>query len=182
MVPDFVRDKLLPAMKSERVGVCFLIRREVRQAIGYFEQAVQIDPADVNARVLLGSVLYDQGNAPEAMKQWEQALLFLNSRPSGLADPLFGKDISFYLFQYPFLDAVNAMVRGLIVFSALLTALLYLLRGGIVFLGKFLTIERVVKRHLGVLVALYLLSLSLSFFLDRYGTLLTEHGARACSM
>jgi uncharacterized protein len=113
---------------------------------------------------------------PLGAQQWEQALLFLNSRPSGLVDPLFGKDISFYLFQYPFIDAVNGLVRGLIVVSALLTALVYLLRGGIVFLGKFITIESAVKRHLGVLVSLYLLSLSLSFFLDRYGTLLTEHG------
>jgi uncharacterized membrane protein (UPF0182 family) len=112
---------------------------------------------------------------PLGAQQWEQALLFLNSQPSGLADPLFGKDISFYLFQYPFIDAVNTTVRGLIAVSALLTALVYLFRGGIVFLGKFLTIESAVKRHLGVLMSLYLLSLSLGFYLDRYGTLLTEH-------
>ena len=33
------------------------------------------------------------------MQYWEQALLFLNSMPAGLADPLFGRDISFYLFH-----------------------------------------------------------------------------------
>ncbi len=59
---------------------------------------------------------------PIGAQYWEQALLFLNSRPAGLVDPLFGKDISFFLFQYPFIDAVNTLVRGLIVISALLTA------------------------------------------------------------
>ncbi|HEX9113799.1 MAG TPA: UPF0182 family protein, partial [Nitrospirota bacterium] len=160
-----------------------LARRRTFPLVGLnplWEQVPQLQRIDLNRLVKWLSLAVALAGFvfafPLGAQQWEQTLLFLNSRPSGLADPLFGKDISFYLFQYPFLDSVNAMVRGLIVFSALLTALLYLLRGGIVFLGKFLTIERVVKRHLGVLVALYLLSLSLSFFLDRYGTLLTEHG------
>ncbi len=109
-------------------------------------------------------------------REWERALLFLNSAPAGLVDPLFGKDISFFLFQYPVIDTVNTMVRGLLAVSALLTALVYLFRGGIVPMGKLFTVEPAVKRHLGVLVSLFLMSLSLGFVLDRYGLLLTEHG------
>src|SRR5574341_9088 len=113
---------------------------------------------------------------PVGARHWEQALLFLNSVPAGLVDPLFGKDISFFLFSYPFIDAVNTMARGLIVIAALLTATVYLLRGGIVFVGRFRIVEAAVQRHLAVLVSLFLLSLSLGFVLDRYGLLLTEHG------
>ena len=51
---------------------------------------------------------------PIGAQYWEQALLFLNSTPAGLVDPLFGKDISFYLFQYPFIDAMNTLLRVLI--------------------------------------------------------------------
>jgi uncharacterized membrane protein (UPF0182 family) len=113
---------------------------------------------------------------PVGMKHWEQALLFLNSMPAGISDPLFGKDISFYLYIYPFLDMMNDMVRSLIVAAALLTIPVYLVRGGIVIMGRLFTIEPGVKRHLGVLVSFFLLSLSFSFVLDRYGLMTTEHG------
>ena len=39
---------------------------------------------------------------PIGTTYWEQALLFLNSAHANLVDPLFGRDISFYLFTYPF--------------------------------------------------------------------------------
>jgi uncharacterized membrane protein (UPF0182 family) len=32
---------------------------------------------------------------------WENLLLFYHSSPSGIADPAYGRDISFYLFSYP---------------------------------------------------------------------------------
>jgi len=113
---------------------------------------------------------------PVGMQYWERLLLFLNSTPAGLVDPLFGKDVSFYLFTYPFIDAMNTMLRTLIVISAILTMVVYLVRGGVVIMGKLLSVDPVVKRHLGILASLFLLSLSASFVLDRYGLLTTEHG------
>ena len=113
---------------------------------------------------------------PIGEQYWEQALLFLNSMPAHLADPIFGKDISFYLFTYPFIDEVNTIVRSLIVITALLTVPVYFVRGGIVLMGNLFTVEPGVKRHLAVLVSLFLLSLSFSFVLDRYGLLTSEHG------
>jgi uncharacterized membrane protein (UPF0182 family) len=113
---------------------------------------------------------------PVGSGYWEQALLFLNSTPAGLADPLFGKDVSFYFFTYPFVDALNIAARSLIVAAALLVLAVSVVRGGIVFIGTHLTVERAVKRHLGILAALFLLSLSMSFLLDRYGLLTVEHG------
>jgi uncharacterized membrane protein (UPF0182 family) len=113
---------------------------------------------------------------PMGAGYWEQTLLFLNSSPAGLADPLFGKDISFFLFIYPFVDSVNTAMRSLLVITILLTTTVYLVRGGIVFRERFFSIDAFVKRHLGVLVSLFLLSLAFSFVLDRYGLLFTEHG------
>jgi uncharacterized protein len=113
---------------------------------------------------------------PIGVGYWEQALLFLKGTAAGIADPLFGKDISFYLFTYPFIDSLNGMLRNLIVISALLIVPVYLVRGGIVIIGRLFTVEPGVKRHIGILVSLFLISLSLSFFLDRYGLLTAEHG------
>ena len=107
---------------------------------------------------------------------FQQSLLYLNSAPAGLVDPLFGRDISFYLFQYPLIGAVNTMLRVLIVISALLTAAVYLVRGGVVLMGRVFSVDPFVKRHVGVLVSLFLLSLSFSFVFGRYGLLTAGHG------
>jgi uncharacterized membrane protein (UPF0182 family) len=113
---------------------------------------------------------------PVGSRYWDQALLYLNSTPTGLVDPIFGKDVSFFLFQYPFIDSINTMARSLIVIAALLTAAAYALRGGVVLIGRSLSVDPFMKRHLGVLVSLFLVSLALSFFLDRYGLMNSEHG------
>jgi len=113
---------------------------------------------------------------PIGTQYWEQALLFLNRTSANLVDPIFGKDVSFYLFTYPFIDALNTAVRSLITIAATLTIPVYLVRGGIVLIGSHLTVEPRVKRHLGILLSLFLFSLSISFVLDRYGLLFTEHG------
>ncbi len=113
---------------------------------------------------------------PVGTRYWEQTLLFLNSAPAGLADPLFGKDISFFLFQYPFLDAINTLARSILIITTALTATIYVVRGGVVLLGRFFSVDPFVKRHLGVLVSLFLLSLAITFSLDRYGLMNTEHG------
>ncbi len=113
---------------------------------------------------------------PVGSRYWDQALLYLNSTLTGLVDPIFGKDVSFFLFRYPFIDSINTMARTLIVIAALLTTAAYTLRGGVVLIGRSLSVDPFMKRHLGVLISLFLLSLALSFFLDRYGLMNSEHG------
>jgi len=107
---------------------------------------------------------------------WEQVLLFLNSTASGIADPLFHKDVSFYLFTFPLIDETNTVFRSLIVLTALLVLALYVVRGSIALSGARIIIETPARRHLSVLVSLYLLSLALGFYLDRFGLLFSEHG------
>jgi uncharacterized membrane protein (UPF0182 family) len=113
---------------------------------------------------------------PIGTQYWDEALLFLNSAPAGLADPLFGRDISFFLFQYPFIDAMNTLARSLLVIAVILTAGVYVLRGGLVISNKFISADSFMKRHLGILVSLFLLSLAYSFILDRFSLLYSEHG------
>jgi uncharacterized membrane protein (UPF0182 family) len=145
-----------------------------------WESVPQLQHVDLNRLMngisLLAALLAFVLAFPIGTQYWEQALLFLNSTPSGIVDPLFGRDISFYLFQYPFIDAMNTMVRGLLVIAAILATAVYLLRGGVVLSGRFFSADPFMKRHLGVLVSLFLLSLGFGFALDRFGLLTTEHG------
>ncbi len=145
-----------------------------------WESVPQLQHLDLNRLMngisLLVSVLAFLLAFPIGTQYWEQALLFLNSVPAGLADPLFGRDISFFLFQYPLLDAMNTLARGLLVIAAILTTAVYLFRGGVVTSGKFISADPFMKRHLGILASLFLLGLAVSFALDRFGLLTTEHG------
>jgi uncharacterized membrane protein (UPF0182 family) len=53
-------------------------------------------------------------------QQWEKGLLFLFGQASGMEDPVFGHDISFYLFSFPFFKLIQ---------NKLLTIFLLLLSG-----------------------------------------------------
>ncbi len=105
-----------------------------------WESVPQLQHLDLNRLMsgisLLVAVLAFLLAFPIGTQYWEQVLLFLNSVPAGLADPLFGRDLSFFLFQYPVLDAMNTLVRSLLVITAVLTTAVYFLRGGIVFPGQ----------------------------------------------
>jgi uncharacterized protein len=52
---------------------------------------------------------------------WESVLLYFFSSKSGVVDPVYGKDISFYLFSYPVYKLVNQEL--LITFSLLFTVI-----------------------------------------------------------
>lgn len=107
---------------------------------------------------------------------WKEAVLFLNSKPAGIADPIFGKDISFYLFTYPFVGIINQAMGQVLIMGALFTALIYFFRGGISYFEGILTIDARTKRHLGILVSLFIVNLAFTFYLDRYALLFREHG------
>ena len=47
---------------------------------------------------------------------WEKLLMFGNAQTFGKADPIFGKDIGYYVFQRPFLEAVTEAGFGLWLF------------------------------------------------------------------
>ena len=71
---------------------------------------------------------------------------------------------------------MNTMIRNMIMIVAFLTTAVYVVRGGVVLMVKFFSVDPFVKRHLGILVSLFLLSLAVDFYLDRYGLMGNEHG------
>jgi len=65
-------------------------------------------------RTLLAIVLGILIGLPAAA-QWEQWLMFRNNQSFGVADPLFNKDIGFYVFQLPFFEFLVAWAFGALV-------------------------------------------------------------------
>lgn len=56
---------------------------------------------------------------------WQQMLFFTNSTDFGTEDPIFGLDVSFYVFRLDFLKQLNSLALFLIVAVVLITLLYY---------------------------------------------------------
>ncbi|MCX8053408.1 MAG: UPF0182 family protein [Armatimonadetes bacterium] len=54
--------------------------------------------------LFLGSVVLSAMVGLEAATHWEEWLRYLHATPFGIADPVFKKDVGFYVFQLPFLS------------------------------------------------------------------------------
>ncbi|MCP3676566.1 MAG: UPF0182 family protein [Deltaproteobacteria bacterium] len=106
---------------------------------------------------------------------WEEVLLFTGSTPAGIVDPVFGRDVSFYLFRLPLAGIINGAIGILIIIGIIITALNYTLRGGANYIGGLLAVDRKVKIHLASLLSLWLINFALKFYLDRYDLLFGNH-------
>lgn len=109
--------------------------------------------------------------------KWELVLKFLNHASYGKTDPLFGKDIGFYLFSYPFQkELVNWLISSLF-FILVITAVVYVFDGGIRLKRGPDMLAPHVKAHLSVLAGVILLVKAWSYRLNMYELLMTKDGA-----
>lgn len=65
--------------------------------------------------------------AGSAGAAWETVLRFLNGMPFGTADPLFGRDVGWYVFQLPLYRLVQGWLLGLLALSLLAAGAIYLM-------------------------------------------------------
>ncbi len=106
---------------------------------------------------------------------WSLILAFINRADTGKLDPIFNNDISFYLFSLPFYEALNGFAGIAIFFAILVVAGGYIMKGGILFVGKRISFAKGVKEHLTVLLFLFFLRLAFGFYLDRFDLLYSPH-------
>ncbi|MDI6852881.1 MAG: UPF0182 family protein [Deltaproteobacteria bacterium] len=106
-------------------------------------------------------------------RQWETTLLFLFAPASGLKDPVFGKDISYYLFSLPIYQSIltTLVITLILLFLGLL--LLYWLESRVLSRQEQ-HLPRGSRIHLSTLAGLIFLVLIWNFFLQRYALLYTE--------
>ena len=64
--------------------------------------------------------------ASRASEQWNMVLSFFNQQPFGTSDPIFGKDIGFYVFSLPFYMFVREQLLILLLFAGLVTVIWYI--------------------------------------------------------
>jgi uncharacterized protein len=126
--------------------------------------------------ILVVAVLFGFTSGAAVSAQWDTFLLWRNGGPIGVADPQFGADIGFYLFELPFLALMQTWLFTSLVLTGLLTAGAHYLLGGIRPDAEGDKILPNVKAHLSVLLAAILAVRIWGYWLDRYQLNYSQRG------
>ena len=117
-------------------------------------EGAQVDIGRVVPRLVQGAALVVAlmfGGSLAA--EWLTLLKAVHAVPVGSVDPVFGRDIGFYLLQLPAIAlALNALVT-LVALALIVSAVTYWLRGALALAGQSMHIEPAAARHLGALLA-----------------------------
>ena len=133
-----------------------------------------------------------------AAASWQDVLKFFAATPFGQTDPLFGKDVAFYVFSLPIYSLVLGLARILILLSLIGCGVVYILRGSLNLadlLGKFnlasisqklggppvklikhKSTDRKARLHIGILLSLFLVTVAVGTYLSLYNLLTTQSG------
>jgi uncharacterized membrane protein (UPF0182 family) len=110
---------------------------------------------------------------------WETVLLWIHRVPfsptASVTDPIFGRDIGFFLFELPFLRLIQGLFNGIVIAALLVALARYLVaaaNGGLVFTTP-------VRVHLAVLGGLFLLSVAFGYQLDKLELSYSTRGVAA---
>jgi len=123
------------------------------------------------AAVLLGLLI-----AVGEISNWDVALRFLHQVPFGERDPIFGKDIGFYLFSLPAYVALKNWLLQLLFCSAVIAAVVYGVRGDIVLERSSRGLSPAATAHASALLGLFFVLKAWSYGLDRFLLLYGDNG------
>ncbi|GMU31817.1 MAG: UPF0182 protein [Chthonomonadaceae bacterium] len=91
-------------------------------------------------------------------REWPTYLLWRNAQTFGMDDPMFGKDIGFFVFQLPWWLAVLSFLSSVLLLCALATLGIYAGIAGIARLAKVELSKPAVRLHIGALIGLTLMA------------------------
>jgi uncharacterized membrane protein (UPF0182 family) len=109
-----------------------------------------------------------------ASGQWQTILTFFNQKPFNVQDPIWHKDVSFYVFTLPFYRFLWGWFLGVVILMVLVVAGLYASRAGF----QNLVLPTRAVRHLSVLAAVFAALLAIHYRLDLYELLLSRRGGQ----
>jgi uncharacterized protein len=126
------------------------------------------------------------GLANTAAAKWEVMLKFLQATEFNRLDPIYQKDLGFYLFRLPLLDNLENWWLTLLIAGLILAVLVYVFKGIILFDWRWKSfiiedkwqklITKPIKIHLSLLLAAIALDIAFDFWLERYELLFFPQG------
>jgi uncharacterized membrane protein (UPF0182 family) len=108
---------------------------------------------------------------------WLGVLQFLHRSPFGVTDPVFGRDVGYYVFTVPVVASAISFLTVLTTVALLASIVLYVFRQDVVALRRRVTVEPSAQWHLAGLIALlFLLAAVRVYFVRLPGLLYSTTG------
>lgn len=157
---------------------------------GLTNQPVTFDNRMVGKLAFIFSVIIALFFGLAAAANWQEMLKFISATPFGVADPVFGKDIAFYVFSLPILKMGLGLIKTLILLALTGCGLVYFLRKSLSLPGftenKFsrsnpsltgkIEIKQKARLHLGILLFLFLITIAAGTYLSLFELLINQNG------
>ncbi len=115
--------------------------------------------------IIFGSVL---------SSRWELFLRFTNSVPFGQVDPVFGRDLGFFIFNLPMYTFLQGWILGIGIVTLLATVAIHFINYSMRGTGYELTGARLV--HLSIIGGLLMLTIAAGHWLDRWALVFSDDG------
>ncbi|HEY7461985.1 MAG TPA: UPF0182 family protein [Gemmatimonadota bacterium] len=109
-------------------------------------------------------------------EQWPRFLLYLHATPFGVADPVFGRDAAFYVFDLPLFGYLQTNLIVLVVLTAILSGVVYLTSGALEITSRWLRVKDRPRAHLAALLAVFFLLLAWGWRLDMLNLVHSRRG------
>ncbi len=103
-------------------------------------------------------------------------LAALDHEQWGISDPIFNRDIAFYIFELPVLGRLQVLAGLTIFWTFLLVVAAYVATDGVRVSNNKPSFSPAATKHLGLLAAAFLVVVAWDFWLDRYGLVVSGNG------
>ncbi len=111
-----------------------------------------------------------------ASGNWETVLAYRNQVPFGTTDPLFGRDLAFFVFSLPFWRLLHGWAITLAAATLVLTLVLYVLQRSLVLTNRGPRLAKGARAHLLALGTALLVLKAVGFWLDRFELVFSPRG------
>jgi uncharacterized membrane protein (UPF0182 family) len=158
-----------------------------KAADDYFAQ-LGLSSRALNSLLIVLILILSSYIASKGADQWNLLLRYLYQQPFGGTDPIFNRDIGFYLFSLPFYVYAREGLLVLFIFAGLVTMGWYLKNGALQIEGEFsqeqgappslpkISVAPKAKQHLIFLGGIIVLLLAWGFHLKMYRLLYSTQG------
>jgi len=137
----------------------------------------QINQKRLTIFYLLGSIILGFLLSGIGQNAWEIVLKYFNQVSFETVDPIFSRDLSFYVFTLPFYNFIRELGMILVVLTLIIVSIIYLVASGSENLNKIaVNLSGFAKKHMTVLVALFLLLKAWGYRLSIYDLLYSTRG------
>jgi len=157
---------------APRYGLTVVARPQVERARAVLSPYLR--PLRLGIAAFLGLVV-----GLQASGLWETFLLWRNRVPFGQRDALFNRDVSFYVFELPFLRAVFGWLFTTLVLTTILVAAGHYILGGIRPQAETNRIAAQAQSHLSVLLGIIVALKAWGYWMDKYQLLFSTRGVVA---